>query len=280
MDLKQNEQIEKWAQDAASGKKHYTYHDTPISETDGARATDPFRAAGRVRDGWWGKVKPETLRKLGRNFAVDVAYCATPISENLAESPEGFLICRGCSIGRSGFQTYLVSEVADPEGLLEGFDPSEEIDLWRDPSEVFSKSALASFEGKTLTLTHPDELLNPDNEREHHAGHIQNIRPGEDPLDSGDWPLLADLIVKDRAAIDAIRDGQCELSCGYTYKLVREGKRFDQRDILGNHVALVTKGRAGSEVRVDTSGLRSDTEDDMNLENRMYAGSNSRRRSE
>ena len=128
-----------------------------------------------------------------------------------------------------GFSDLSILEVQDPENLLEGFDPSEEIDLWRDPSEVFSKATLASFEGKTrrsLTLS----SLDPDNEREHHAGHIQNIRQGEEPLNSGDLPMPADLVVKNRAAIDAIRGGQCELSCGYTYRLVREGERFDQRE--------------------------------------------------
>jgi hypothetical protein len=175
------------------------------------------------------------------------------LSENIDVTPEGYLICRNAVIGRSGFQTYKVGEIADPEGLLEAeqqrLSPEDKIDLWRDPKEVFSPATMASFEGKTFTFTHPDNLLDPDNERYHHAGHVQNVRRGE-PLDTGDIPLLADIIVTERGAIDSIKGGERELSCGYTYKLVKTGNRWDQTDIIGNHVALVQKGRAGSEARI------------------------------
>lgn len=183
-----------------------------------------------------------------------VAYFADErLSENIDVTPEGYLICRNAVIGRTGFQTYKFSEIADPEGLLAQENiqrnPDDKIDLWRDIKEVFSPATIASFEGKTFTFTHPDQLLDPDTERYHHAGHVQNVRRGE-PLDSGDIPLLADIIVTDRGAIDAIRGGDRELSCGYTYKLVKRGNRWDQASILGNHVALVQKGRAGTEARI------------------------------
>lgn len=62
--------------------------------------------------------------------------------------------------------------------------------------------------------------------------------------------MLADVIVTDSDAIRAIDTGARELSCGYTYKLARNGYRWEQRQIVGNHVALVPKGRAGSEARI------------------------------
>jgi hypothetical protein len=181
-----------------------------------------------------------------------VRYFGAHLSDNIAETPEGYRICRNAVIGRTGFQTYKISELADPEGIL-GDDrgPDEEIQVWRDPKEVFSPGTLASFEGKTFTLTHPDDLLDPDNERRHHVGHVQNVRAGTEPLESGDLPMLADIIVTDRDAIRAIDSGSRELSCGYTYKLAKEGYRYDQRQILGNHVALVPKGRAGGEARIN-----------------------------
>lgn len=184
-------------------------------------------------------------------FDLGPTYLGTHLSDNIAETPEGYRICRNAVIGRSGFQTYRISELTDPDGLLGDRLPSEEIQVWRDPEEVFSKKTLASFEGKTLTLTHPSDLLDPDSEREHHVGHVQNVRKGSDPLDSGDWPMLADIIVTDRDAIRAIDNGERQLSCGYSYRLAKEGYRFDQRDILGNHVALVPKGRAGHEARIN-----------------------------
>ena len=184
-------------------------------------------------------------------FDAGPTYLGTHLSDNIAETPEGYRICRNAIIGRSGFQTYKVSELSDPEGLLGDRSPSEEIQVWRDPDEVFSTKTLASFEGKTLTLTHPSELLGPDSERDHHVGHVQNVRKGSDALDSGDWPMLADIIVTDRDAIRAIDNGERELSCGYSYRLAREGYRYDQREIIGNHVALVPKGRAGYEARIN-----------------------------
>ena len=182
-----------------------------------------------------------------------VAYFADDhLSDNIDVTPEGYLICRNAVIGRTGFQTYKVGEIADPEGLLSNEqrgDPEAKMDLWRDASQVFAPATIASFEGKTFTFTHPDQLLDPDTERYHHAGHVQNVRRG-DPLDTGDIPLLADIIVTDRGAIEAIKGGDRELSCGYTYKLAKTGNRWDQTQILGNHVALVQKGRAGAEARI------------------------------
>ena len=186
-------------------------------------------------------------------FDLGPTYLGTHLSDNIAETPEGYRICRNAIIGRSGFQTYRVSELTDPDGLLGDRSPSEEIQVWRDPEEVFSTATLASFEGKTFTLSHPSDLLDPDSEREHHVGHVQNVRKGTDALDSGDWPMLADILVTDRDAIRAIDGGERQLSCGYTYTLAKEGYRFDQRAIIGNHVALVPKGRAGHEARINDS---------------------------
>jgi hypothetical protein len=200
-----------------------------------------------------------------------VTYYAEHLSDNIAVTPEGYLICRNAVIGRSGFQKYRVAEIADPEGLLgERYRPDEELELWRAPSEVFSPAALASFEGKTFTLSHPEELLDPDTERQNFVGHLQNVRRGTEPLDSGDWPLLADVVIKVREAIDAVNAGERELSCGYTYKLAREGYRWDQRNILGNHVALVPKGRAGAEARINDAALP-EKESTVNLKS-IFAG--------
>ena len=189
-----------------------------------------------------------------------VAYfAAETLSDNVALSPEGYLICKDVVIGRTGFQTYKVSEIDDPEGLLAGWDykPDEEIELWRDPSEVFSPATIASFEGKTFTLTHPKELLDPTTERENFIGHVQNVRRGSESLGDGNIPLRADVIIKVDEGIDAYRRGMREISSGYGYTLAREGYRWDQRKIVGNHVALVDKGRAGAEARINDAAAES-----------------------
>jgi hypothetical protein len=172
-------------------------------------------------------------------------YYGTKLSENIIETPDGFLICKNAVIGRSGFQTYRISEITDPDGLLADRSPDDEIELWRDPTEVFSKPTLASFEGMAVTLTHPDELLNPENVSEHHIGHVQNVRKGEQD-DSSNFEMLGDLHIKSAEGIDAVKSGERQLSCGYTYKLARENYRYEQRNITGNHVAIVPKGRAGT----------------------------------
>lgn len=207
-------------------------------------------------------------------FDKRVGYFAPErISENIGISPEGYLICRNTVIGRTGFQTYKVSEIADPEGLLgERYKPDDELELWRDPSEVFAQATLDSFQGKTFTLMHPDELLGPDSDREHSIGVVLNVRKGDEPLKSGDWPMLADIIVKDREGIEAIQRGERELSCGYTYRLAREGYRWDQRELIGNHVALVPSARAGSEARIYDSAPKEKSKMKFNLKTLLGMG--------
>jgi hypothetical protein len=190
----------------------------------------------------------------GRSFAFDgPRYYGVHLSDNIAETPEGFRVCRNAVIGRSGFQKYRISELTDPDGLCKDFQATDEVNVWRDPAEVFSPATLASFEGKDFTILHPDELVTPDTHRRHSVGHITNVRRGTEALDDGNWPMLADIIVKDRDAISAIDNGARELSCGYAYKLRRDGQLFQQTEIVGNHVALVPKGRAGSEARINDS---------------------------
>ena len=192
------------------------------------------------------------------SIALDrVHYLGERLSKNIRETPDGFLICENVVIARTGFQTYQVSELTDPEGILAGSDysPSDRLEVWRDPKEVFSRDTIASFEGKPLTITHPDKLLNPDNVTQHIVGHIQNVRKGTEALDSGDWPLLADLVVQAEEAIQAIEDGQREVSCGYAYKLAREGYRYEERNIRGNHLAIVSRARAGEEARINDSAI-------------------------
>lgn len=193
--------------------------------------------------------------------AIDRAprYFGTPLSENIAERPEGYLICRNVPIARTGFQKYKVAEIADPDGLLGDRGPHEEVELWRDPEEVFSPATIASFEGVSVTLRHPEDLLTPDSEQRHAVGHVENVRKGDEALESGDWPLVGDLIVKAADAIRAVKAGIREVSCGYKYRLAKEGYRFDQREIRGNHVAIVPKGRAGEEARIQDAAPGEET---------------------
>src|SRR5690606_35603689 len=76
--------------------------------------------------------------------------------------------------------------------------------------------------------------------------------------------LKIPLIVKDTNAIAAIQAGKRELSVGYACDLAFEpgitpdGLAYDavQRNIRANHVAIVQRGRAGSDFRIGDSAFQ------------------------
>jgi hypothetical protein len=171
-----------------------------------------------------------------------ICYYGDKISTNIAMTPEGFLICRNVPIARTGYQQYLGSE------LFEDGDPSELINVYRSPNEVFSTATIASFEGKPVTDGHPDVDVTPDNYKQFSKGHVQHVRVGRgDDADK----ILADLYITDQELIDEIRNGKREVSAGY-YAEDKEDEtgRICQTKIRGNHVAVVDEGRAGHAVAI------------------------------
>ena len=173
-------------------------------------------------------------------------------------TPEGFLICTGVPIARTGEYEYYASE-----GMSPGIEPdaSGRIISRREPEQVFAPAALASFEGKPVTLGHPPvDAVTPETWREYAVGTVKDVRRGQgDDADK----VIADLVISDAAAIAAIEDGLRELSCGYdvTLEQVEPGVER-QTHIRGNHVALVPAGRAGSEcaIRDSKGGVAMDKE--------------------
>lgn len=163
-------------------------------------------------------------------------YYATKISENLSRTDEGYLVCQNVRIARTGIQEYLPSELE--------VDGDEMIPVYRTADEVFSPAAMASFEGKPLTDDHPQFWADSENVTTLMKGVVQNIRR------DGEY-LVADLIVYEDYLINEIMNGKRELSCGYDSKieLDADGKYY-QRNIRGNHVAVVEHGRAGDEVKI------------------------------
>lgn len=170
------------------------------------------------------------------------------LSEHREVTPEGYLLCTGAALARTGVMRYLASEV-EPE--IMGGSRSDEALLYRDEKEVFDPQAIASFEGKPLTLDHPDEDVDPETWRELARGVVLNVRRGSGPEDD---LLLADILITDAEAIEAVKKGLCELSCGYDTKMepIRPGVGR-QTQIRGNHVALVESGRAGARCRINDS---------------------------
>lgn len=163
-------------------------------------------------------------------------YFATKISNNIAETAEGFLLCPGVSIARTGEQEYMEGETP-----LKGKNGKVIVD--RPEKEVFDPKTIASFEGKCFTIEHPENFVSKDNFKDLSVGHIQNVRRG-----TGDQKddLVADVLIKDADAILLVKDGMRGLSCGYEAEYIQiEDGRGEQRNIRGNHLALVDEGRAG-----------------------------------
>ena len=172
-----------------------------------------------------------------------IQYYGYTISPNQIETGEGFLICRNVPISRTGDQEYLGWEIGIP-----GAGGGQIVTVHRPPEEVFSTAALASFEGKPVTNDHPPVLIGPDDVKTYEMGHAQNVRRGDG---EGEEYTLADLHIHDRELIDAVQSGKREISCGYECEYVPNGDgTYTQRNIRGNHVAVVERGRAGKRAAI------------------------------
>ncbi len=158
---------------------------------------------------------------------------------------DGSLLCKDVPIARIGSQLYSALDLPKLKPDADG-----EIVVERTADEVFSAETLASFEGMTVTILHPEDdagnimFVAPENWRELAVGHVQNVRRGTGQQSD---LMIADLIIKDEEAIAYIENGLREVSCGYDaeYEQTAIG-RAKQYQITGNHVALVPNGRAGS----------------------------------
>jgi hypothetical protein len=123
--------------------------------------------------------------------------------------------------------------------------------VYRSPEELFNPATMASFEGKPVTNTHPTANLDINTAAMAKRGHTQNIRR------DGDF-LLADLFVDDVGLIsEVLNDLKREVSCGYDCLWVPYGDKsdgkYEQKEIIGNHVAIVKSGRAGPRVAIQDS---------------------------
>ena len=170
-----------------------------------------------------------------------IAYYGSKISKHMTQTPEGFLICRDVPIARIGTQDYLARELG-----LDG-EPDRPVTVERRPEDVFDPAAIASFEGKDVTYTHPPEMLAPENQSSYSKGHAENVRR------EGNF-LVADLHLKDPTLISEVRNGILrEVSCGYLCDYAPSGAGYRQTNIRGNHIAIVPRGRAGHDVAIKDS---------------------------
>lgn len=138
---------------------------------------------------------------------------------------------------------------------------------WRPPEEVFREDALESFELVPVTDDHPPAMLSSTNAKEWARGSVGHVRADGDHV-------AASVAVYDAALISKMQSGKRDVSCGYdcdideTPGVTPDGIRYDaiQRNIRGNHLAVVAHGRAGSaRVRMDGAAIQLTEDDDMKV---------------
>lgn len=152
---------------------------------------------------------------------------------------DGYLVAMS-RVARAGVQDYLASEL--------GMFGDHVVRVMRPENEVFSKDAMASLTHAPVTVNHPAVMVDADNWKDLAVGEV-----GEGVLRDGEW-LSVPLIVKDAKGIDAAGSTHREISMGYTAVLedAPAGADYDKvmTNIRFNHLALVPRGRAGSEARI------------------------------
>jgi hypothetical protein len=172
-------------------------------------------------------------------------YYGSRFSPNMTRTPEGYLVCHNVPIARTGWYDYRGQDIGKNELY------NKKVEAYRSVEEVFSPSALASFEGKPVTDNHPTQSVSPDNYNSYLKGTCTNVRKGKEEFEDC---VVADLIIYDPILDSEIEAGKRQVSCGYdcTYEEIEEGK-YKQINICGNHIAIVTDGRAGDRIAIQDS---------------------------
>lgn len=122
----------------------------------------------------------------------------------------------------------------------------------REPEQVFDPKSMDSFAQIPVTNNHPPEMVTAKNARKYMVG-----ATGES-IERHDDHVRGTVMVADEAAAQDMRAGKLAASCGYTCDVEYTPGvhplygRYDaiQKNIRGNHLAIVTKARAGDSARI------------------------------
>lgn len=164
--------------------------------------------------------------------------------DGLRRTDDGYLVATA-KVARTGVQIYAGSDVGKPD--------IASIRIYRPEAEVFSRDALHSFAHRPVTIDHPSVAVTAENWREHAVG-----QTGDEVARDGEF-IRVPLVLMDAKAIKSVEDGKRrQLSMGYTCDVAFEpgispqGEAYDaiQRNIRGNHLAVVTAARGGPELKL------------------------------
>ncbi len=149
-------------------------------------------------------------------------------------------------------------------GIQEYFDangkPVKELRL---PEDVFDLASVESFRHLPVTNQHPPAMLTAKTAKQYSVGSVGEVRQdGQN--------LSASMMITDAEAILAIENGRTQLSNGYSCELATADPAlfaewgphdFIQKNIRGNHVAIVDNARCGEQcsLKLDCTDKREKT---------------------
>lgn len=195
----------------------------------------------------------KTLKEMGGDpvpgSAMDEKYAFDRASVRSVDA-DGRLHVEITPISKANVCPYLGKEIPDWQSL--GLQPDKIYQLLRDPDEL--RKAASTFNNLPLLSQHVPVSA------EDHQPDLVVGSTGTDAEFSHPY-LKNSLVVWAKDAIDSITSGsQKELSSAYRYRAEMtpgqyQGASYDgiMRGIVGNHVALVKEGRAGTDVVVGDS---------------------------
>ena len=181
---------------------------------------------------------------------VDEALMGVSLSDRISVPTERTMTDAGqmhvpCKFARVGAQLYTAGQLG-----LADVEPTKLVTVYRDEKDVFCKDSMDSFRSSPVTIGHPkDEAgvpisLTSENSKDLQVGMLEGM-----PIRDEDT-LGGVLILTAQDAIDALEDGTQELSAGYVCDIEDVDGKLYQRNIRANHIAIVSKGRAGSSCRI------------------------------
>ena len=174
-----------------------------------------------------------------------------PASQRV-KTPQGFLLVPA-ALSRAGIHDYRAGQI----GMTDR-DPNAVVKVYRPPEEVFSDASMASFGRVPVTNNHPGggggvTLDNID---------ILSVGMSDAEVTRDGDLMRGTLLITSKKAISDVEGGKTQLSNGYHAQFeigpgtTPGGDFFDavQRDIKGNHIAIVASGRGGARVAIADKG--------------------------
>lgn len=178
-----------------------------------------------------------------------ILFDKAPIT-GVRKTSDGYLVA-SARTARTGIQVYNGAELGRPD--------LKTVKVLRPAESVFAADSLSTYAFKPLTNNHPSTPVTSANWRDHSVGNV-----GNEVVRDGDF-VAVPLLLMDAKAVADVEAGKSELSAGYSCSLdwtpgIWNGETYDaiQNDIRVNHVAIVDRGRAGSDCRIgdDDKGVK------------------------